>query len=274
MVVDAATGHLVECELDRVQGRVVAGSRNLAEQHPQIHGMRKLGCRAEASVDGVEVLEQHPGRLVKLAKVEWPLAAGGDFPHRAQPLGHLGGRTQDLVAAFLPGPVHAQQHSRKTRHAPGIRGRKIGSTIEGLEAGREKHRHRPAAVAGHRLDRVHVDLVQVGTLLAVNFDVDEVLVHHRGDVGVLEAFSLHHMAPVAGRVADRQEDRLVLAASSIDCPGPPGMPVNRVVRVLQQVGAGLPRELVGRTVVVVRGVRACRIHEGRTRLEGRSKQSA
>src|SRR5208337_5307808 len=35
-----------------------------------------------------------------------------------------------------------------------------------------------------------------------------------------------------------------------------------------------PRELVGRTVVVERGVRACRIHENCTHVEGGSKQSA
>ena len=36
------------------------------------------------------------------------------------------------------------------------------------------------------------------------FTLTKCSVHHRGDVGVLEALVGHHVAPVAGRVADRQ----------------------------------------------------------------------
>ena len=56
-------------------------------------------------------------------------------------------------------------------------GREVGAAVERLEVGREEDRHRPAAVPGHRLDGGHVDLVEVGPLLAVDLDVDEVLVH-------------------------------------------------------------------------------------------------
>jgi hypothetical protein len=33
-------------------------------------------------------------------------------------------------------------------------------------------------MAGHGLHRLHVDAVDVGTLLAIHLDVDEALVHH------------------------------------------------------------------------------------------------
>ena len=74
---------------------------------------------------------------------------------------------------------------------------------------------------GQRDDRVHVDRVEVGTLLAVDLHVHEVLVHHARRERVLERLVLHHVAPVACRVADREQDRPVLRharASSASSP--------------------------------------------------------
>ena len=123
--------------------------------------------------------------------------------------------------------------------------RKIGAAEERLAGGRQEHRQRPAAGAA-REQRVRrlVDLVEVRPLLAVDLDVDEELVHHRGDRRVLERLVRHHVAPVAGRVADRQQHRLVLAPRALQRLGAPRIPVDRVVGVLQQVRAGLAREAV------------------------------
>ena len=61
--------------------------------------------------------------------------------------------------------------------------------------------------------------VEVGPLLAVHLDADEVLVHQRRGRLVLERLALHHVAPVAGRVADAEQDRLLLRARA--SPAPP-----------------------------------------------------
>ena len=53
----------------------------------------------------------------------------------------------------------------------------------------------------------HVDLVDVWPLLAVDLDVHVALVHHRSGIGVLEALVRHHVAPVARRVTDGEQDR-------------------------------------------------------------------
>ena len=71
-------------------------------------------------------------------------------------------------------------------------------------------RHRPAAAPGEHLHRVHVDLIQIRPLFAVDFNVDEELVHQAGDLFILERLALHHMTPVTGGVADAQQDRLIL----------------------------------------------------------------
>jgi hypothetical protein len=82
--------------------------------------------------------------------------------------------------------------------------------------------------------------VEVRALLAVDLDVDEQLVHHRGGGRILEALVGHHVAPVAGRVADREQDgAVVLPAGLVKRCGIPRVPVDRIVCMLQQVGTGL-----------------------------------
>ena len=54
------------------------------------------------------------------------------------------------------------------------------------------------------MQRRHVDLVDVRTLLAIDFDIDEKLIHDRGGGVVLETFMCHDVAPMAGRIADRE----------------------------------------------------------------------
>jgi hypothetical protein len=70
-------------------------------------------------------------------------------------------------------------------------------------------------VAGHPLDGLHVESVDVGTLLAVDLHAHEALVHQFGRARVLKRLALHHMAPVAGGVADRHEQRLVLVTGAL-----------------------------------------------------------
>ncbi len=61
------------------------------------------------------------------------------------------------------------------------------------------------------MQRRHVDLVDVWPLFAVDLDVDEQVVHHPCGVFVFKTLVRHDMAPMAGGVADREQDRLVAA---------------------------------------------------------------
>ena len=105
----------------------------------------------------------------------------------------------------------------------------------------QEHRHRPAAVARHRLHGLHVDAVEVGPLFAIDFDVDELLVHEARGVFVLERLVRHDVAPVTRRVADAQQDRLVLALRSLERFRSPRIPVDRILGVLEEVGTGFVR---------------------------------
>jgi hypothetical protein len=94
------------------------------------------------------------------------------------------------------------------------------------------------------MERGHVDMVDVRPLLAVDFDVDEQLVHETSGFAVLERLVRHHVAPVAGGVADGEQDRAVAPFGLRQRVGAPRAPMHRVPGVLQKVGRGfLPKEI-------------------------------
>ena len=137
--------------------------------------------------------------------------------------------------------------------------RVVRAAEERLTLGREKDGHRPAAVPRERDDRVHVQRVDVGPLLAVDLDADEALVHQRRRRLVLERLVLHDVAPVAGRVADGEQDRLVLRARLREGLVAPRVPVDRVVRVLEEVRArfGARRLAIRPTIIAVCELPSC-----------------
>ena len=124
-------------------------------------------------------------------------------------------------------------------------GRIVRAGVERFTVRGEEDRHRPPAMPGHRLRRLHVDGVDVRALLAVDLDADEVLVHQRGDRVVLERLALHDVAPVACRVADTQQDRATVRARQRQGGIAPRPPVYRILRMLKQIGAGFGSEMVG-----------------------------
>ena len=120
----------------------------------------------------------------------------------------------------------------------------VGAAPERFAGRCQEHGERPTARLTQRLEGRHVDLVHIGALLPVDLDVDEELVHHPGDLGILEALMGHDMAPMAGRVTDGEQDRLVEAPRFLESRHPPHAPVDRIVLVLQQIGAHGEDELV------------------------------
>ena len=159
--------------------------------------------------------------------------------HRAhllqQPL-----RGEHDLAALLPvGVRDRRQHPGEAGNAVTVLRGVVGAAVEGLAVRRQEDRHGPSAATGHRLHRAHVDRVDVGPLLSVDLDADELEVHQLGDARVLERLALHDVAPVARGVADAQQDRLVLRLRPLQRLLAPRVPVHGIVGVLQQVGAGL-----------------------------------
>ena len=176
--------------------------------------------------------------------------------HRGDRLGDLFHVVGHVLGALAVSLCHADQNALEGRQPVPVLRRKIGAAEKRSAAGGEKHRQRPAAAPGKSLDRVHIDLVEVGTLLAIDLDRHEQLVHHPRGFRVLERFPLHHVAPMAGRVADRQQDRLVFGLGARQRLLTPRIPVHGIVRVLAQIRALLIDETIGLAVVSAR-IRDC-----------------
>jgi hypothetical protein len=101
--------------------------------------------------------------------------------------------------------------------------------------------------------RGDVDLVKVGALFAVELDGNEMGVEDLRHRLVVEAFLLHHMAPVACGIADREEYGEVQRRRLGQRLGAEGAPIDRVVGMLDQIGRGLedqPVDVFRRSVAV------------------------
>ena len=223
LVVHAAAGHLVERlarpSPARARRRSAGGTRSSSEQRARTAGTwARRPKPAEA--------------LVEVGGRSWP-PRGAQLGRRpAEPPGARGralAQVLDDARARLGARCRRAPLSQRSaiRFRSGgeagapvaVVGREVGAGEERLLLGRQEHGHRPAALAlVQRQGRGHVDVVEVGPLLAVHLDAHEVRVHERRDVLVLEGLALHDVAPVAGRVADAEQDRLVLGAGARQAP--------------------------------------------------------
>ena len=238
LVVDPSHGHPVQRSLHHLQRLRVASPEVLPQQELVHHRLRELGLKPETAVLTVELRRQVRERPVHHVRRERLHAARPcrRLPHVGQQLF----RSLDYLRPVVPvRRCDGLQHPRKRRQAPAVLGREVGTAVERLAVRRHEHRHRPAPLARHRLDRAHVDRVHVGPLLPVDLYVHEILVHCPRDVLVLEGLALHHVAPVARRVADAQHHRPVLLLGASKGLVAPRIPVHRIVGVLEQVGARL-----------------------------------
>ena len=155
--------------------------------------------------------------------------------HRGQFVVQFARRIGDIAAPRLPELGDLFKQVQKAGTAVFAFRRKISTPIKRLEFRREKTIQRPAATAGGGLHEGHVNLVHVRAFFAVHLDAHEMFVEIRGHGFVLEGFSLHDVAPMAGRVADAQKNRPVFLPRPGERLFAPRVPVHRVVLVLEQV---------------------------------------
>ena len=149
------------------------------QQELEHRGLRELRRAAEAAVRGVEALAQR-ARPPARARAAASGSVDGVEPRAArQALAQPLAAGADLVAARLARTRRSPAAPASTRHPVARLGREVGAAVERQLVGREEHVQRPAAVAGHALDGLHVERVDVGALLAVDLDAHEVLVHQR-----------------------------------------------------------------------------------------------
>ncbi len=222
----------------------------------EVRRRRELGRPAEAAPGRVELLAQRRER--ELCRRRTRELSGRRLDLRqvaADRLAQLRALLLDVAAALFPGMDHRAQNGREAGHAAAVDRREVGAGEERQQIGSQEDRVRPAALPVQHLRRQHVDLVEIETLFAVDLDVDERLVHERRDRRIRERLALHDVAPEAGRVADREEDRLVLGLRSCQRLRAPGVPVDRIVGMEQQIRRALGGEAVGALGRITHGIR-------------------
>ena len=142
---------------------------------------------------------------------------------------------RDSVVVLLPRERDSLEDFRESGLAIAVRGREISATDKRLQLRREPDAHGPTAAAGRRLDEGHVNAINIRPFFAVDFDVHKLPVHDRGHIGVFERFVRHDMTPMAGRITDREKDRLVFLARFRERFFAPRKPIDRIAGVLEKV---------------------------------------
>ena len=234
LIVDSAAGHFAERGRYHLQRVVCICALPIAQKKIEHHRRGKLRSAAKAAVFGVIALCQRSVNGVE------HLASEASTAPRAGEVGlvdlsQLLRTLRDAVPSFRVGIAYRLENFAKRRYAVSVVGRKVSPAVERTSIGQQEHRHRPAAVAGHRLHGLHVDAVDVRPFFAIHFDVDEAVVHEASGLVVLEGLVRHHVAPVTGGVADAQEDRFVFLLGPLERLSSPRVPINRILGVLEQV---------------------------------------
>ena len=184
------------------RGSLVARARVLAQQKEQLARPRELRRVAEAAASRVE---RRPELRVVGVEHVGARHRRGRRPARRSVCSRStidDAELLDLVALLAPDARDLLQHLDEPRPPPPRRRRKVRSRRRTARSDGVSHTligHPPDA--GRRLHEGHVDAIDVRPLFAIDLDRDEVAIQDLGHLRVLEALVLHHVAPVAGRVA-------------------------------------------------------------------------
>jgi len=241
VVADAACGHAAAGEEDLFLHGGVAGESGGEEEKAGDLGLGEFGCLAPAAVDWVEgIHEGASGGGLDVAGEGFGVFRGGAIRHVfLESAGEVFGVGGEFLAVFLPEFVDVIERGDEA-----VLG-EIGAPEERLAVGGEEDVEGPAAAEFDGLHGGHVDVVDVRAFFAVEFDGDEFFVDDGGDGVAFEAFAFHDVAPVAGAVADAEEDGFVFAFGFFEGFFAPWVPVDWVVLVLEEVGGFFAGEPVG-----------------------------
>ena len=237
MIVDAALAHAPQRDIDRLAIAGIAAALPGAPEQLEDRHLGKFRRPADAAMDEIDLLQQALGNAVEDLRPDARARLGQS--ELAQRLLQRGDVLGHLLGIAVIGVGDGAQHLGEARPSPALLRREIGAAPEGMAVGGQEHGERPAALLAEQGESRLIDGIEVGALLAVDLDVDVEVVHERGRRLALEALMGHDMAPVAGGIADGEQDRLLLGLGLGQRLGSPGLPMHGIVLVLQQIRARL-----------------------------------
>jgi hypothetical protein len=88
-------------------------------------------------------------------------------------------------------------------------------------------------------------MVDIRTFFPVHLDAYETIIHQASHLLVLEAFMLHYMAPVTGRISDTDNDQFFFCSCLLESFLTPWIPVYGIMGMLQEVGTAFVDQGVG-----------------------------
>ena len=143
--------------------------------------------------------------------------------------------SQQFLAFAPPFFLHRFENLQQARPSPFAGFRQISRGIKRFAVWRQDDGHRPAAAAGSGLAGCHIYIVDIRPFFAVDFDADKTGIQRCRDCFVFKTFMRHHMAPVTSAVADAQKYRFILGLGFCERRLSPGIPIHRIVDMLQQI---------------------------------------
>eukprot|EP00825_Cyclidium_porcatum_P015813 TRINITY_DN19079_c0_g1_i1.p2 TRINITY_DN19079_c0_g1~~TRINITY_DN19079_c0_g1_i1.p2 ORF type:complete len:283 (+),score=-24.92 TRINITY_DN19079_c0_g1_i1:540-1388(+) len=242
VIADPAVPHRIQGLYRHVEGPSRPGPLRVPQEKKQHMGCREFRGLPEPPITGIEPQDQFfvpviEERGIRIASL-WTLRL---FPERTDDL--LRG-PEEFFPLIAPGAGNAGQELEQAVHGKPPLFREVRGGEERLPVRAHDDRERPAPLAGDHLADLHIHRVDIRPLLAVHLDADKCLIEQCGNFLVLERFVRHHVAPVTGRIPDGEKDRLVLPGSAGKGLLPPRVPVDRVMGVLEEIGAFLVNQPV------------------------------
>ncbi len=249
MIPNPPARHLVQRPphrlINRIPRRIIRRPHPRIEQKLQKHRLRKLRRPPKPAQRPIKKLQEprHRIRHLLLPKRRRLCRAGQVLPHRLRQLLAL------LFNRALLLPIRLRQrleHLRKRRHPLPRRRRKVRPAPEGPALpGLQKHAHRPPAAPGHHHRRGHIHVIHIRPLFPIHLDAHKIPTHLRCNRLVLKTLPLHHVAPVARRIPNRQKHRHPAPPRLRKRLIPPPPPLHRIVRMLQQIRTRLINQPIG-----------------------------
>ena len=242
MIVDAALRDMGERQVHRFERIGESVAKPGAPQKSEELRLGKFRRASDPAIHRIDRLHQAPAEIGEHL-FRWRRARR-DAVSGLEPVLQDIRVLPDLVGLITIDPRHFIQYTDECWPPVALLLGEIGAAPERLGVRGEEHGERPPALLAELVQRAHIDRVDVGTLLAVDLDVDEQLVHHPRRPLVLEALMRHDVAPMAGGIADREQDGLARRPRLGERRLAPRAPMHGIVFVLEEIGARLLPEAV------------------------------
>ena len=229
LIVNTSERHTLKRSLRDVKQIFIARGLIALQQQVNGAGVREFRRVAEAAVRLIELAQRRFNHRIDHACIKCAASAVKNFRFGDGLFERLRGSIHFGAAGF-EGLRNRREDAFHSRPSAGIVGRKIGAAEKRLSIRREERGEGPAALAGNRADRGLIPGVDVGAFVAIHFYGNVEPVDDRGDFGILVAFAVDHVAPVAPHRADIEQNRFGFGARLLKSLFAPLVPVDGLMR--------------------------------------------